>query len=45
MSELKFSVVTHAKRALQIRVTKLGVLTTDTEEGVTTLTCRVGTEG
>ena len=28
-----------------VRVTKLGVLTTDTEEGVTTLTCRVDTEG
>lgn len=28
-----------------LRVTKLGVLTTDTEEGVTTLTCRVDTEG
>ena len=28
-----------------LRVTKLGVLSTDTEEGVTTLTCRVDTEG
>jgi hypothetical protein len=28
-----------------VRVTKLGVLTTDSEEGVTTLTCRVDVEG
>ena len=28
-----------------VRATKLGVLSTDTEEGVTTLTCRVDVEG